>query len=333
MNIKLWKLGWLAAGGFLILAIACTSQQPAATSPPREVAATPDIPATQAAKALLAPAGTPTPTPVPPLVSEVSLDFAAGHRSINEEWDRLHGEFDVWREGLISCDASSVQVALHQFSGRFAGITETARGLPRRFVVRDLSDQLIQAAESEEEALRLLRDTWQPSLAGTTVSPDSDDSSNDRPSVFEGVDVARSEASVLQKEVADRLSDLKELTSPASLAEINGFATAFREVSSAWDQFHQEYDSFRSAEAQRTSAETVEELGRLVDSFRDVALAVRILPTSPATGLVSQLLTEAAEGEDLALRRLRGTFQQAEEETPEGDTGRGDGGGTRPKNR
>jgi len=320
MNIKLRNLGWMAAGGFLILAVACASQEPAATSQPREVAATPDIPATQAAKALAVPAGKPTPTPVPPLVSQVSLDFATGHRSISQEWDRFHGEFDTWREGLISCDASSVQVALNQFSGRFAGITETARGLPRRFVVRDLSDQLIQAAESEEEALRLLRDTWQHSLAGTTVSPDSSDSSNDRPSVFEGVDVARSGASALQKEVADRLSDLKELTSPDSLAEVNDFATAFQEVSSAWDQFHQEYDSFRGAETQRTSVETVEELGRLVDRFRDVALAVRVLPTSPATDLVSQLLTEAAEGEDLALRRLRGTFQQEKEETPEGDT-------------
>jgi len=274
--------------------------------------------------------GTPTPTPVPPLVSQISLEFAAGHRSINQEWDRFHGDFDAWREGLISCDASSVQVALHQFSGRFAGITETARALPRRFVVRDLSDQLIQAAESEEEALRLLRDTWQPSLAGTTVSPNSADSSNgnaeaanDRPSVFEGVDVARSEASALQKEVADQLSDLKEMTSQASLTEVNDFAAAFQEVSSAWDQFHQEYDSFRSGEAQRTSAETVEELGRLVDQFRDIALAVRVLPTSPATHLVSQLLTDAAEREDLALRRLRGTFQQAKEETPEGDTDQG----------
>ena len=172
--------------------------------------------------------GTPTPTIVPAADRAVAVAFADGHKAISEDWDKLHGDLDAWRAGLVSCTANSVQSSLGGFAGRFAGITESARSLPRPLVVRELADTLIQAAEQEETALRLLRDSWQAGTA--TISPASSQEDEDSgesqdgnnpaaASLFEGVDLARSAASSLQKEVADQLTDLQASTTADSQSE------------------------------------------------------------------------------------------------------------------
>ena len=43
---------------------------------------------------------------------------------------------------LTACEASSVQITLHEFTGRFAAITTATRSLPRDPLVRHLSDRL-----------------------------------------------------------------------------------------------------------------------------------------------------------------------------------------------
>ena len=351
MRMKLRNLGWLAAGGALLLAVACGAAQQADPSfPAVETAATPNIPATQQARVQSAPLGAPTPTPVPAQVSSVTLEFAQGHRSVNQTWDQLHRDLDTWRQGLISCDPSSVQVALRRFSGSASAITESARGLSRHATVRGLSDQLIQAAEQEEEALRLLRDTWQPGAGGTieatdrkgdSFNPDSSKSGfsgrdfgnggggSESPggrSVFEGVDLARSAASSLQQDVADQLTDLQANTTDESQSQLAAFDSAFQELAASWDQFHSDYDSFRAGETQRSSTATVEGLGRLVSQFREVVLAVRDLPPAPGAEPVAQRLADTAAQEDLALRLLRGTFQKSQPSAP-ADTGRSTGSG------
>ena len=215
---------------------------------------------------------------------------------------------------------------LQQFAGDYAGITEAARNLPRTSAVRGMADQLIQAAEREEEALRALRDTWisdsPPRRSAGSEGTDSDSegqngfSSNsgrpDRLSTFESVDIARSEASVLQKDVADELSDRLERL--ASQVEVVAFNEEFQEIAVAWDQLHQDYDSFRAQEGDLTSADTVLRLSQLVDQFRNVVVSVRQLPTFESTRRTAQILADAAQEEETALRNLRDTFQRSGEE-------------------
>ena len=123
--------------------------------------------------------------------------------------------------------------------------------------------------------MRLLRDTWQPGgvavllvTAGNDGVDNSDDPNSSTPlaavSQFEGVDIARSASSVLRQEVADALSDRQERTAPGSLERISEFVATFNSTDAAWDQFHQEYDSFRRSEGQLTSGELVLSQTRIV---------------------------------------------------------------------
>ena len=323
MRIKLRNLGWLLTGGVLLAAIACGSSSPAATGSVSTPIPTLDIPATVSAKGPALPVRIPTSTPVSPEVQQIAQQFNTGYDAINQEWDQLHQDFDAWRQGLITCDPSAVQASLVRFSGSIAGTTETARSLSRHSSVRGLADQLILAAEQEEEALRLLRDTWKPDLGEEEPEPeatsngsdsdDSDASEQDESSVFEGVAVARSAASAIQKRVADQLSDLQQQTTPAAKNKVDDFDAAVQSASSDWDRFHRNYDSFRTVQGGLTSEEAADRLGDLVNEFTDVVLAIRDLPSTPSTGRAALLLANAVEDEDLALRMLRGAIPNGEE--------------------
>ena len=296
MRLHHLPAGLVAAA--LIGACGDPSPGPAAQSTPLP---TPDVQATVEAEveARLRSRIPPTPTAVPLSVAsrQAIADFAAGHRKLIGEWDRFHAGFESWRQGLVSCDAGSVRVALRGFAAAAGDIAERARALPRSGGVRELADKLIAATEQESEAVRGLRDSWHPDTST---------------SVFEPVDTERSSAQGLRREVDDALRDLQMRTTPESRARVAAFRLAVGELNSDWDAFRRSYDSFRSQEAELASSDMITRLGQLVDQLRGIVIAVRELPADDTTAEVSALLAEAAEAEDLALRNLRGTFQRSE---------------------
>ena len=224
------------------------------------------------------------------------LQFVSGYDGINQRWEEFHAAFDGWREGLIACDASSVQVKLREFAGQFTGITEDARALPRSPGVRGLADLLIGAIEAEEDAIRRLRDSWRP----------------DDPGVFEDVDSVRAASSSVRKQAQDEIKDLQERASPSPRLLIGTYTLAFQQVNSRWDAFHQNYDAFRAQEADLISLEVVDRLSALIGDFRGIVSAIRNLPDPTVARQVSGILAQAAGEEDLALRKLRGTFEKSE---------------------
>ena len=123
---------------------------------------------------------------------------------------------------------------------------------------------------------------------------------------------------VAAKKVALALDSLFRTQFPRDNLCIVGFSTYAREVKSEglsslnWDEFDRSYDTFRTDEAQLTSAETVSGLNQLVDEFRGIVVAVRKLPTSEVTRQVVSTLAQAADDEELALRKLRGSFEKLE---------------------
>ena len=297
MKVKI-GLGSLLAGVlFLGVISACGSSEPSSSPSQGGQGPTPDAQATIAAVEAARSKGTATPTAIPPQEREVVVDFARRHAVITRDWERLHADFDEWREGLISCDASTLQAKLREFASSIGGITKGARELPR-LSVRGLADKLIEAIEREEEAIRHLRDNWQPG----------------DPAIFEEVDIQRADAAALQKEVQDGLRDLQETASPSSRVLLASYSSAVEDLNSNWERSHRNYDSLlRAREADLTLAQAVDRLSLLIAGFRDdVIEEILLLPTSKVTDQVSQVLAEAAQEEDLVLRRLRNTFQKSE---------------------
>ena len=308
---------------FLMLALACAAPQASGPYVPPESTAVPDIAATVAARDAALPQGGPAPTPVPEDVAQAASDFAQAHAALVQDWDRVRKDLDSWRQGLDSCSPAALQTSLRGFSADFRQVALAAQDLPRDPAVREMSARLIEAVENEGAALRRLRDGGDASLS----MPQSDSSleeeskengeeesngmeNNAPPSPgFEGVAQARAESVAARKEVEDHLIDLQELTGEGSRSRVEAFSEALDELSSRWDRFHRDYDAFQSARPGLTPEDSLQRLDRLVDQHRDLVLAHRDLPVTLATQEAADILAQAVQDEDAALRRLRGSFQ------------------------
>ena len=138
--------------------------------------------------------------------------------------------------------------------------------------------------------------------------------------MFQGVDDARSSALATISDVEDHLVDLLDRTSPAAQTRLSSYTKAVEGLSSDWDRVRVNYDAFSAEEVLLTSSEIVIRLSELVDQLRDIVVQIRELPTEGLNHRVTALLGESAEAEDLALRRLRSSFDKlepgGEEESP-----------------
>jgi hypothetical protein len=298
MRVKISLLPALAATVVLVLATACVAVDTTSGTP------TP-TPLLQS----------PTPTPISPEARQTALEFARSYQGIEQDWEQFHSDFNQWRVSLVSCERASAEVALIDFADEFNNVLQQARNLPRSSTTRGLADQLVKAAENEGEALRQLRDKWQPS---NTV-------------LFAAVETQRSAAAAAQQEVLDRLMDLRDPpgpgsvgTAPADAARV--FSQAFEQINQDWEQFHNNYNSLRDQQETLSPADVSTRLSSLVDEFSSVVSAIDSLPSSGSTDGMATQLKEAAQAEDNALKELLSNFPgqaetpPAQTETPPGQT-------------
>ncbi|MCH8062722.1 MAG: hypothetical protein IH861_09475 [Chloroflexi bacterium] len=282
------KSGLLSAAVLLLaFAIACGATSPAPLVQPVAPATAPDI----------APvASSPPPAAPRPLATAVTLtdaekaalqEFAARHDRINGEWDEAHSAFDKWRSGLTECSANARLVGLRQFSSDAFAIQALVRSLPRQESTRRLADSVIEAAESEEAAFRSLRDGWTP--ADTAL--------------FEAVDEQISNAERVQNQLKDDLIDLKGRASNESRVLVLAFSLELDKVNAGWDKFHEDYNEFRTGDGALATSATA--ISRQVEAFSLITSSIRKLPHDPVTAPITDILLEAAQAEELALRNLR----------------------------
>ena len=247
------------------------------------------------------------PEPVTPMPGETSIDaavtlsdseravvadFTERSRGLDGEWARFREGFDEWRAGLIDCHPSSVRDALRDFAVEFKAVTEQARSLPRAPLTRDLADSLITAAEDEEAALRELRDRWQPNSV----------------SLFELVEVRRTESGAAQKAAEDAVAgmkrDLEEDYGTPDGEEADEFGQALEALAKDWDSLHQQYYDLLVHLSVLDVPDILTRLGVIGERLSEIEAALGELPASDGTESTVKALTGAAQAELSALRHL-----------------------------
>lgn len=288
----------VAIAVFLVGFVAC-SQDSTVTAP--SGLNTPNIQATVTALAL-SQAQALTPTPVPEGVLQELLSFVAGHKSTSADWDRFQQEMDRWREGVAACVPASFESALNAFAGRALGITQAARSLDSLPGLEGLAARLTAAAEREEVVFETLSSDWQPE------SGLSSGSSSQAPGLFQQVASVRSSVDLERAKIARSLSARRTSADGASLSAIESFVSSLELLDSNWDQFHREYDAFRAELIELGDEVAASRLGGLLTQFGSVVEGVQDLPDTLLTREIADRLADAADGEQLLLRRLLGSI-------------------------
>ena len=238
-----------------------------------------------------------TPSPaqtVTPLTEERATlrEFAQQLAALEQEWDLLHQEFDIWRAGLTECHVSSVQQALNVFAADSNSVTEQARDIPRTSVTSELADMLIEAAAAEETSFRQLRDRWQP----TNIS------------LFELVEQQRSASSRAQLKVEDLVLELHEryveayTDREAEAAE--ELQTAFDDLQDSWSQLHDDYRVLRGEHDSLDGATLVHRYEHLAEQSAQIVAEAADLPKAEITEDLVDALWDAANEEQSTLLQL-----------------------------
>ncbi len=297
MRFRLGLTAPAVIAAFLVAVAACGEDS--AAGPPG--LKTPDIQATVTALAL-SQAQALTPTPVPEGTRRELLAFAAGHRSTSDDWDRFHQGMDQWREDVVACVPASVESALDAFAGRALGITQTARSLDRLPYLETQAARLTAAAEREGAAFETLSNNWKPESGLSGGAP------SQSPGLFQQLALARSVADLERGKVTRSLLARQNSLDDASLDAIGSFASSLEILNSDWDQFHRDYDAFRAERVEMDDETAAIRLGGLLTQFGSIVDRVQTLPSTALTQEIADRLADAADGEQLLLRRLLGSI-------------------------
>ena len=281
------------ASVLLLLVMACSEQASDSN---------PDAQSTNASTEMSASSGS-APTAVP-VSAELVTEFSAAQDSINADWDELHVDFDRWRGNLSACDRTAALAAMRVFASDFGQVAEQARALPGKGIARELPDNVILAANSEEASLRLLRDTWLPGDV----------------SLLENTQTERATAAGLIRATAIEVDKLEELDKPEDQEVAEDFADALAPVDEAWDAFNDSYGALEDDHIDLSVSEIVTRLRVLIDEHEAVLESLEDIPSDKVTDAVQDQLVEAAEAESEALDDLLDAFRR---EARAADSGNG----------
>ena len=88
--------------------------------------------------------------------------FNAEYRRLATAWDAFHDGYNQWRGNEGGCDRVAVAQTLDEYSLRASQLARDARSLPSAGYLLPVYTLLTDAAAREENAIRSLRNTWQP---------------------------------------------------------------------------------------------------------------------------------------------------------------------------
>ncbi|MCH7738421.1 MAG: hypothetical protein IH872_13600 [Chloroflexi bacterium] len=302
MRFRLRLTAPVAMAVFLVALVACGDDL--APGPSAPGLNTPDIRATVSALAQ-SQAQALTPTRVPESARQDLVAFGEGHRATSVDWDRFHQEMDRWREGVVACVPASVESALETFKGRALGLTQTARGIARLPNLETLAARLTAAVESEAAAFETLSDNW-TAESGLTGGA----------SLFQQLALARSAADLERGKVSRALLVRRNSVDDDSLELIDVFSSRLATLYLDWDQFHRAYDAFRTEVIDPEDEDAESSLGELLTKFGSIVEQVRKLPDTALTREIAGRLADAADGEQLLLRRLLSSDGSLKEAVP-----------------
>ena len=291
MRFRLGLTAPVAMAVFLVALVACGDDD-TASGPSAPGINTPNIQATVSALAQ-SQSQSLTPTPAPESARQDLIAFAEGHQATSVDWDSFHEGMDKWRDGVSVCTPAAVVSALDNFAGQALGLAQTARGIHRLPDLETLAVQLTAAVESEAAACEALSDEWTAENGPSGAA-----------GLFQQLASARAAAELERASVSRALLARQNSADEDSRDLIEVFSSNMATLNLDWDQFHRAYDAFRT-EVIDPEDETAESgLAGLLIQFGAIVDKIRKLPGTSLTRDIAGRLADAAEGEQLLLRRL-----------------------------
>ena len=175
----------------------------------------------------------------------------------------------------------------------FELIADSVDRLPYLKVVEATIDSMNEAAQAEMESLQVLADSFEDMKVLTTAQVEV--------SIERSEDVL-AEASAVIKGIDDE--------DPAeNLSKLLDFENSYEKLVARWGDFHTQFNGWRKNEGGCDRTKVLGELDGFILEFTELGLKVRDLPQASHLLPIYNLLTDAAEREEGAIRALRNSWR------------------------
>ncbi len=262
--------------------------------------------------------------------AETVAEFSLAFDKVKGDWQALHDEYTELREEAESIEVQEVLDGLDELIKKLNAALDALDALPHLAGTENAVDELLSAAKAERKELRTAA---KPKTTKKTTPIKADSASKAGAEGEEGGDAEKSDAAketveeILElpdftkadasveegetalKQAARTLRSIADVDVEESLGELATFNSEHRQLRSAWDDFHDEYNAWRESEGGCNRADAIGELDQFSRRMSSLTRDVRALPQTGFLLPMYTLVVDAAEREENAMRTLRFTWQ------------------------
>ncbi len=230
--------------------------------------------------------------------------FSGALDAVGDDWNEFHDDYAGLQEGAAQMDPFAVIAELDRLIARFDAIVETVSELSAEGATEGVAVMLQAAVEAEREALLAVHARMQDDLAALLEgqAPPPRSPLDEMDAVFE-----ESEATL--ERVGRTVRLLIDDDPEEKLAEVENFEVHYAALVVKWDAFHERYGDWRRTDGGCDRTEVLQTLDGFNLRMGDLGREVRGLPRSSYLLPMHNLLVEAVEREEGAIRALRNSWR------------------------
>ena len=241
------------------------------------------------------------------------LSFALG--PISDAWTGIHDDYEVLWRVAGDLDDTEIVSRLGGLVERFRALMHDIDGLPDSNAVEEEIEMLRRAANAESSSLvELVKGLTEakkmgPPANGAPALPESDVPAPSIELHLEAMNAAIDEAEAIFRDTKRTVREILDGSAAEDLEEVLSFVSEYEMLRDEWDAFHQQYNEWRRTEGGCDQGEVLQTLGQFKTRIDGIGRRVRDLPQSGYLLSVYNLLVDAADREEGAMRALQNTWQ------------------------
>ncbi len=232
------------------------------------------------------------------------MRFSGALDAVGDDWNEFHDDYAGLQEAAAQMDPFAVVAELELLVARFDAIVEAVSGLSAEGATEGVAATLRATAEAEREALLAVHAKMQENLAALLEgqAPPPRSPLDEMDAVFEESEATLERAGRTVRLLVD--DDPEE-----KLAEVENFEAHYAALIVKWDAFHERYGDWRRTDGGCDRAGVLRSLDGFNLRMGDLGREVRSLPRSGYLLPMYNLLVEAVEREEGAVRALRNSWR------------------------
>ena len=260
-------------------------------------------------------------------------DFSTAFDLIRDDWEEFHDDYaDLLREAAAT-DESAFLARLPRLIQQFGAISTAITRLPTAHAVQEIVETLEDTADAESRALTdLYRVVALAVEEAASADEDSDagedgdgeeqngsqqqngaeraeESGTDVGPSLVAVNTAIVVAETTLKEVSRDIHEALDQTASRDLERVREFIGDSNDLVADWKSFYERYDEWRRTEGGCDRGEVLQSLAQFNTRVGELVRQVRDLPQTGYLLPIYNLLVQAVEREEGAIRALRNTWQ------------------------